>query len=384
LGSTSNASADPCEDLLGLCLRGERWPPELLDQALDVDEGRAFLSIVVECLGDLFEPRLCEVYDRLFSEAIARVSPDLMPRVRPAPKTGAPPAEIDRVYVLSRVTLGADVAVTSVLIDAAKRRYPEAEIVFVGSRKSYELFGADPRVRHFPAPYARSGSLKDRLDASGSLWFDDGIVIDPDSRFTQLGLLSVSDDRNYFLFPSRSYVYERRERLPDLAACWAEEVFGVRDAKPYVAPHTSGDEPAEITVSLGVGGNDSKRIGGDFECELLRIFAGTGRSVLVDKGGDQAERERVERVLQPGMRSHEGTFAAFASLVRRSKLFVGYDSAGGHVASACSVPLISIAKGFASDRMAARWRPKGTVIDGNSADVLAQIQEALAVQFHES
>jgi Glycosyltransferase family 9 (heptosyltransferase) len=376
LGSTSSPSADPCEDLLGVCLRGEAWSKELLDRSLAVDEGRAFLSIVVERLGDLFERRLCDVYDRLFSEVIARVAPDLMPRVRPAPKTGAPPASADRVYVLSRVTLGADVAVTSVLMDAVKQRYSEAEIAFVGSRKSYELFEADQRVRHFPAPYARSGSLRDRLAASASLWFDDGIVIDPDSRFTQLGLLSVSDDRNYFLFPSRSYSCEGSERLPDVAACWAQEVFGVRNAKPYVAPTVSGSEPAEITVSLGVGGNESKRIGGDFECQLLRMLAGTGKSVIVDKGGDDAERRRVENALSPGVRTHDGSFAAFASLIQRSRLFVGYDSAGGHVASACGVPLIGIAKGFASDRMAARWRPKGTVIDGNSADVLARIQNA--------
>ena len=34
------------------------------------------------------------------------------------------PNRLERVYVLSRVTLGADVAVTSVMLDAAKRRYP--------------------------------------------------------------------------------------------------------------------------------------------------------------------------------------------------------------------------------------------------------------------
>ena len=58
------------------------------------------------------------------------------------------------------------------------------------------------------------------------------------------------------------------------------------------------------------------------------------------------------------MRTHDGAFAPFAAQIARSKLFVGYDSAGGHVASACGVPLISIAKGFASERMAARWRPQ--------------------------
>src|SRR5229473_7443170 len=48
-----------CNELLGYCLRGEDWPPELLDRAIAEDEGRALLSIVVERLADLFEPRLC-------------------------------------------------------------------------------------------------------------------------------------------------------------------------------------------------------------------------------------------------------------------------------------------------------------------------------------
>jgi ADP-heptose:LPS heptosyltransferase len=97
------------------------------------------------------------------------------------------------------------------------------------------------------------------------------------------------------------------------------------------------------------------------------MLAKTGASVLVDTGASDEERARVEAALQPGMHTHAGAFAPFAAVIARSQLFVGYDSAGGHVASACGVPLISIAKGFVSERMAARWRPNGTVI--NTADV---------------
>jgi ADP-heptose:LPS heptosyltransferase len=78
------------------------------------------------------------------------------------------------------------------------------------------------------------------------------------------------------------------------------------------------------------------------------------------------------------MKAHDGLFAPFAAEIARSKLFVGYDSAAGHVASACGVPLISIARGFVSERMAARWRPNGTVIDGNAPNVLDQVRRALA------
>jgi ADP-heptose:LPS heptosyltransferase len=308
-------------------LRGDPWPDALLDRALAVDQGRALLSIVVERLGDLFEPRLCDTYQRLFTQVIERVCPELRPRIRRGNQSCAPPESADRAYVLSRVTLGADVAVTSVLMDAAKRRYPDAEIVFVGPRKSYELFEADARVRHRPAPYARGGTLVERLQASAALRLEDGIVID------------------------------------------SGEIFGVESAKPYIAPLSSTEPPADITVSLGVGENPAKRVDDNFERELVRALAETGASVLVDKGGSAEERARVERAVLPGMHTHEGAFAPFAAQIARSRLFVGYDSAGGHVASACGIPLISIAKGFASERAAARWRPQGFVVAGDVGQI---------------
>jgi hypothetical protein len=382
-----NTSNHACQELLAHCLSGQQWPADLLDRAIAEDSGRALFSIVVERLGDLFEPRLCEVYDRLISEVIARVAPELRDRLRVPSSANPPvPGTVDRVYVLSRITLGADVAVTSVLLDAAKRRYPRAEIVFVGPQKCYELFADDGRIYPFPGPYARGGSLAERLRASSALWLKDGIVIDPDSRLSQLGLISVCDERNYFFFPSRSYGGEGHARLSDLAARWAFETFGVEGAQSYIAPEPPEEsedeaddcEAADITVSLGVGENEAKRISGEFERDLLAVLAETGASILVDKGGSEAEAERVERALPPGARTHEGDFAPFAAQIERSRLYVGYDSAGGHVASACGVPLISIAKGFVSDRMAARWRPNGTVLDGNAPDLLERVRRQLA------
>lgn len=372
--------ASICRELLACCLSGKLWTPDLLEQALAEEEGRALLAVVVERLADLFEPRLCKVYAELFRQVVARVAPELLPRTRRAPSRSLPaslPAGIKRVYVLSRVTLGADVAVTSVLLDTAKRRYPEAEIVFVGPRKNYELFEADSRIRHQAALYARSGSLAERLAASARLWFEDGIVLDPDSRLTQLGMVQVCPEEHYFFFESRSFGGDSDLRLPDLAAQWAEDPA----ARPYVAPLPSKDPPAEITVSLGVGENPAKRLGDEFERALLRAIAATSRCVLVDLGGSDEERARVERALAPGMRTHLGAFAPFAAQIARSRLFVGYDSAAGHVASACSVPLISIAAGFASPRAQARWRPIGTIIPGSASDAMEQVRSALASAF---
>jgi hypothetical protein len=346
-----------------------------VDRAIAEDQGRALLTVVVERLGDLFEPRLCDTYARLFTEVIARVRPDLGGRTRRLRARVRPPEQIGRVYVLSRITLGSDVAVTSVLLDAAKRRYPAAEIVFVGPLKNHELFEGDPRILHVPAPYPRAGTLADRLEASASLWFDDGMVIDPDSRLTQLGLIQVCPEDRYFFFESRSYGGGSGEPLTALAARWATETFGVAGARPYVAPPAACGPPAAITVSLGVGENQAKRLDDAFERELLKLLAATGAGVLVDLGASAEEGARVERALAPGVRTHSGSFASFAAEIARSRLFVGYDSAAGHVAGACGVPLISIACGFASERMFQRWQPSGTIVRGD--DPLGQIRRAL-------
>ena len=215
-------------------------PPALLEDPC----GEALFGILVEGLADRFEPALCDAYARLFSQAVARVAEgvdaaSLVARYqrvrRPRPVAGEP----RRIFVLSRVTLGADVAVTSVLLAAAKRRFPHAEIVFVGPRKNYELFAGDARVHHADVAYqrgglARSGSRSGRI-SNGSLAAPDGVVIDPDSRLTQLGLLPVCAEERYRLFESRAYGGDSGRSLPELAAAWALETFGVDGRQALLA-----------------------------------------------------------------------------------------------------------------------------------------------------
>ena len=163
---TSTSNSQIAREVLDQCLAGS--VPGQLPRALIEDPGgQALFGILAEGLADRFEPALCDAYAHLFSQAIAAVrghagAAELSARYRrvrqPRPVFGDP----RRVFVLSRVTLGADVAVTSVLMDAAKRRFPEAQVVFVGPLKNYELFAADPRIQHAAAAYRR-GSLRDRL-----------------------------------------------------------------------------------------------------------------------------------------------------------------------------------------------------------------------------
>jgi hypothetical protein len=258
----------------------------------------------------------------------------------------------------------------------------------VGPRKNYELFAGDPRLRHADIAYRRGG-LRDRLAVWGPLEAllsgPDAVVIDPDSRLTQLGLLPVCAEERYHLFESRGYGGETDRALPELAAAWAEETFGAPNAKPYIALERGGSARGGHTaVSLGVGENPAKRIPDPFEEQLLRLLASGGAAIAIDKGAGGEEAARVGRAVErSGVKAEfwEGCFAGFAAIIAASRLYVGYDSAGQHVAAACGVPLVSIFAGFPAPRMFQRWRPTGeraTVIRVDRPDPLETLERVRA------
>jgi ADP-heptose:LPS heptosyltransferase len=369
-----NTYTEAANQLLAHCLAGSPWPEDLLDRLIEPDGSRALFSIVVERLSDLFEPRLCDEYADLFAEVIARTVPGLHEthlleryrRIRAPRKLDRDPASVRNVFVLSRVTLGADVAVTSVVLDGAKKCFPNAAIYFAGQMKGWELFAADSRLEHLPIAYGRSGSLEQRLEVwpalRESLCQPHSIIIDPDSRLTQLGLLPVCPEEDYFFFESRSYGGDSDASITELTQRWVAETFDVPDAKPYIAPIPLVSEPATVTISLGVGENPSKRVADPFEPELLRRLIDRNFSILIDRGAGGEEAARVERAIAHAggnIRQWDGSFAGFAAQIKQGELYIGYDSAGGHVAAASGVPMISIFAGFPSERMAQRWHPTG-------------------------
>ncbi|WP_321477819.1 glycosyltransferase family 9 protein [uncultured Paludibaculum sp.] len=408
----SISPAELAVELLNHCLRGSQWPQDVLraltDEALDEDERlaapatRALFSILVERLADLFEPALCDTYAALFSTVIEQALPELratelLQRYRQVrtvrPVTSTP----DDIFVPSRVTLGADVAVTSIVLDAARRRFPKARLWFVGPKKAWELFERSPDVCHLPVAYGRRGLLADRLavyhELRQALAQPNSLVLDPDSRLTQLGLLPVCPPENHHLFESRSYGGDSLSSLPELTRQWVRETLGVDDAQPWLHPKFEYDFSAQrvTTVSLGVGENPAKRIEDPFESELLQLLAARPGLVMVDAGAPGSEEEqRVRQAIEStGLSAdriglHQGSFASFAAMIAASELYAGYDSAGQHVAAALGIPLITVFAGYASDRMFARWRPDSpgptTVIQAGSkrpAELLASVRAAL-------
>lgn len=455
-------------------------PPKLVEQlshlAIAEDPStaaagtRALFQQIIEPLGDRFEPSAGELYIRLFTAVLdyCRRQPtgrafdrqlrrfsletrqqivDRARRVREArtfqPLSNAGIHRVRSVFVPSRVTLGADVAVTSAILSRMKALFPNATIMLIGSAKAGSLFASDPRVKLLETNYPRGGKLQDRLDAwvaasdsvtssIGGLVPDEYLLVDPDSRLTQLGLLPlVPHDSRYYFFESRSYVasgHSGQQSLGLLTDCWLGEVFPVTQrrlqgfdyvpSKPYVAlpvedvkrgrAFRDGVSGVLAAVNLGVGGNHGKRIDDAFEAELLRSLFEAGYTLILDRGAGEEELERTNRLTE-SLRANgkrvaevptdgrrppsadiylwEGSLSGFGGLIAVADLYCGYDSAGGHLAAAIETPVIDIFTDAAPERLRERWTPWGggpvTVITASRsapADAMRQLQKVLREQ----
>ncbi len=311
---------------------------------------------VVEPLSDSFEKRAVDEYAELFRH-VPGCDFWRFQRIRQPRRCIVDAAD---VVILSRITLGADVAVSSVMLDMAKKRFPLARIWFAGPLKNYELFAADERVLHIPVNYPRSGSVRERIAIAENLRLPEhALVIDPDSRITQLGLVPVCLERDYYFFESRCYEEESTDPLSVLTARWCRETFGVADARSFIAPISALDG-ADTTVSLGTGGNPLKHLDARFERNLLEELSSHG-SVLIDRGAGGEEADRVNLATEglPNIQYSNGSFAKFAGAISRSSAYVGYDSSGQHIAAACGVPLTVYFTGTSNEKFRQRWKPHG-------------------------
>jgi ADP-heptose:LPS heptosyltransferase len=373
-----------CSEALAAIRRGEKLPAETV-RRLGEEQPSEFFRIIVESLADSFDPAEAAAYTEIMRAWIPQA-----PRVEPPP-----PDRVAIVYVLSRVTLGADIKITSTILDAMKKRYPRARIVFVANRKSWELFANDARIEHLNVEYPRSGSVGGRIDFAHQLRRDlegsDRIVIDPDSRMTQLGLVPVCEPERYFHFSSRTLPGQTspgqtlpgqtsngNENLTAITNAWLQKQFGT-SGEAFMAPeqiHIEGGLPS-AAISLGVGENAAKRIGGEFEARVIRRLGEKFRVIQVDRGAGGEEAGRViDAVTASGcydrVRFWEGSFAGFASIISQCDFYAGYDSAGQHAAAAARVSLVAFFKGAPSERFRQRWSPAGqgpiSVVD---ADLLS-------------
>lgn len=408
---------------------------------------RAFFTGLVEPLADSFERVDVTLYNRLFAQVIQVCRADPRARAldselsafglnseeeliaRAEKLRGTTPLygwrdrakKLRRLIVLSRVTLGADVAVTSVIINRLKDCLPVPQTV-IGGAKLKELFGGDADLSFKEVRYARSGTIIERLlawidllasvrEATADLKTGEFLVFDPDSRLTQLGLVPLLGDGNanahsdYLFFPSREFGGGGSQSLGELTSQWLDRVFeqNVR-TYPFVSLRPADTKAASnltsrfsrdnskpiVTMNFGVGENPAKCLGDEFEQALVISMIQHGAIVILDKGASSEEIARAERIVSAASRidrdgtsvrvvelneqrlatlpesvaadlvTWNGRIGLLAALIAQSDLYIGYDSAGQHIAAALGVPCIDVFAGFNSERFVSRWSPSGT------------------------
>ncbi len=412
---------------------------------------RGIFSFLVERLSDSFDPDYCPLYDRIFAQVVdfCRRLPagkaldaelrrfglltegHLLERkartkLRRSIHAGHP---VRKALVLSRVTLGAEVAVTSVVLAKMKRAFPQAELLLLAAPQMGQLFSG---IRVRGVRYERDGGLIERLnswlavleaidDEIKGLRPEEYLIVDPDSRLTQLGIFPlVEDEAPYCFFESRGYRKPGIEGISQLTVSWLNELTGQEPAQddklyPYLSlrqeDQALGQALAQrlrtgggaylVGVNFGVGGNERKRVGDPFEESLLSSLIDDGGTVILAKGVGREEIERADRLIealrergkavvefdegaghlpetiQADVLAWQGGVGLFCALIAASDEYIGYDSAGQHLAAALGVPTIDIFADHSYPLISERWRPHGPgivrVVKAEAGDDLDRI-----------
>jgi hypothetical protein len=403
------------------------------DPRLTQPAARALFGIIIERLCDEFEGLPAEFYNRVMAQVISfcRRLPagqsldrglieagiyrqedivERMARIGTCENRLRPDRPPRKIFVLSRATIGADIAVTSVILQRMKGTFPASELVLVGNEKCKEIFGGFEALEFAPVNYTRHGGVFERLDSwhqtrriiSGSRNAENSrnvVVIDPDSRLSQLGLLPLVPDERYFYFNSRSAdAGNQRLSMGALTNDWLDLVSGQaafcypglwpagkdrRAAAEFCRQLQKTGARRLIAVNFGVGGNLRKKVGQPFELRLLnRLLEEPDTIVLLDKGFGEEESSNtgwlMERMQKQGHQVHASdidtpprvrpgcgliglhlNIGQLAALIDNCDEYIGYDSAGQHMAAALSVPSVTVFAGSNSMRFIQRWAALG-------------------------
>ncbi|MDD5758615.1 MAG: glycosyltransferase family 9 protein [Desulfobulbaceae bacterium] len=326
------------------------------------------------------------------------------------PLTAEQTNSVKKILVLSRVTAGADIAITNVIIHRLRLHFASAELVLIGPAHLPEVFAFVENCRHRNFLYKNDGSLFDKMSSWPSLLEitmaeqegflpEEILLFDPDTRLSQLGLLPLAPDNRTCYFPSRA---SRRDdtspmnlsclanlwlnQLLDEEVIWQPNLIFERKGEGYhtfcQALHKKGCQRV-VVVNFGVGNNPRKKVHGNFEEELIEaLLAHPKTIVILDTGrgqhkgqwmADHLARARTLNFpviclhdseipnnptpLDHGLIIFNGSLGSLGKMIDAADCFIGYDSCGQHLAAATSTPAIIIFAGAPSTRFIHRWSP---------------------------
>ncbi len=396
---------------------------------------RTLFAIIVESLCDDFEELQTETYNRVMAQVITycRKIPsgealdkflknfslnscqDILDRiylVRHKQNVLAERKNVKKIILLSRVTIGADIAISTIIIERLSKSFPESEIVVLGDPKLEEILGDNPKVRICPIAYSRRGGLMERLSTwyvvleavqreVSSLSEGETIVVDTDSRLSQLGILPLVPLKDYYFFPSRTSDFgSSNVSMGKLTNEWLNVLLKKQEnSYPAVWPMALKEGYIHnlchkvracgakriIAINFGVGGNPRKKLSKAFEEKLLASLLQEHDTVLfLDKGFGKEEVTYTESLLQSienrgyprkdivladktnhdikisaGIIGIESNIGEMAALIYECDEYIGYDSACQHIAAAIGTPCLTLFAGSNNMRFIRRWSSYG-------------------------
>ena len=335
-----------------------------------------------------------------------------------------------KVIILSRVTIGADIAITSIVVRKLMEVCTDAEFIIIGNAKLNELFGANRRIKIANLAYSKKEILIDKL----MKWIDvldiiekesrgckkeDIIVIDPDSRLSQLGILPCIEDNYYWnsrrILPSNgspSFTADTNRWINCMIeddtilepTVWLKPQYKT-EANERVGYLRQSGASKVIVVNFGVGGDTDKQVDVHFEQKVLSHILSIGNvAVLLDKGVSKEEASRADHLANqlggrelppiqnalssdpfpgPGLYTVTTSIGQISGLIAAADGYIGYDSACQHIAAAVNTNCITIFVTKKSVRFVNRWSCYGTnfrytvYVDGSKKEDQEYTDEAL-------
>jgi len=357
------------------------------DEELNQITAKALFGSIIERLCDDFEELQTETYNRLICQVVnflcklpegvkieselydfqLRTEEQLYQRIesiRLTPDQKLPSIiQPKKVIILSRVTIGADVAITSVICQRIAQSYPDAQIIVIGNDKLKQVFAEGSDIYVHELAYSRRGGLLEKFQ----VWLE---------LLAQVRALIKAQLTNQWMdniLGNKAFCYPK---------VWTSSSHQ-QIAAAYRAAVDLDEAATLITINLGVGGNKRKRVPGNFEKNLiLTLLKEDNIKLILDLGFGEEERAQGTALLQAakeaGIKTAETTFSQLqkvnaasrvvgvecnigeiTSLIGKSDEFIGYDSACQHIAAAESVKTFTIFAGTNNVRFIRRWQACG-------------------------
>ncbi|MHB1038110.1 MAG: glycosyltransferase family 9 protein [Pirellulales bacterium] len=286
-----------------------------------------------------------------------------------------------------------DAVITTVMLPALRRRWPEASIEVLAGAWNREVFEACPEVDRVYVSHVNRFSRRDRFGWTwATLWwgwflrrrkFD--LAIDVRGEFPLALILRLSGAKHrlgwncggggFLLTQSPKYVPNRPEvesRLallaelgiePDAEETWRPRFSPASEMREEMALELAELGPADrplFVLHIGSGTRAKRWPVKHWRALLGQLIVDYGaRIVLVGDAEDRLIGRRITRERPwPGVADWTGrlSIVQLAAILESAHLFVGADSGPAHLAAAVGTPVVALFSGTNDSR---QWQPAG-------------------------